>query len=284
MTWRSALAHLRLGSGPEPLRLTASRRPGPPSVGPDLVTTTRYSKFKHGDGAAATAFGRALAHAYLASGRAVPGAGELVVTSSGFDVAPPAAHALVEPFCATLREHDVAARTVVVRRTHPSDGDYATMGARERAAQLTAAALEVGPDDRVGGATVVALDDVRVTGVHERSIERALRRAGAARVDHLFLVDAAGCPPQAEAALNAVAVRDVDDLLALAAAPGFVPNARVARWILGLPSDELDRALALAPVALIQWVAEVAARDRFAALDRYHAGARRLRSLVDLIV
>ncbi|PJI95102.1 phosphoribosyltransferase family protein [Luteimicrobium subarcticum] len=282
MTWRSSLAVARTDDGPDGLHLVPGGATAA-SLAPGVLTAARYSRFKHGDGSAAHDFGVALADLYVAEQGPSLHEDEVVVTGSGFDVAPPAAHALVTPFLGRLAAHGVRARSVVVLRTRPSDGDYASMGLRERRAALDPSALHVAPGDVVGGARVVALDDVRVTGVHERAIEAALHRAGARRVDHLFVVDAAGCAPQAEAALNAVAVGTLADLLALAGAPGHVPNARVARWVLGLPDADLDRFIMLAPSPLVRWIAEVACRDRFADLDRYRAGTSRLRELVDLL-
>ncbi|MGC5167430.1 phosphoribosyltransferase family protein [Luteimicrobium sp. DT211] len=246
-------------------------------AGADPGTAAAYSRFKHGDGAVAARYGEALALTYLVSGR-TQRRGPLVVTSSGYDVAPPAAAALVAPFVATLARHGHQARVVVVHRHVPSDGDYATWGAAQRRARLRPAHLTVPSDVR--GAHVVALDDVRVTGAHEHAAHVALRAAGARHVDHLYVVRVPrGRPASVEAELNAASVSRVEDVLALAAVPGFVPNARVARRLLALAPAALDAALADAPSDLVAWLVRVAARDGLAGLPRYLPGAERVRAL-----
>ncbi|QFU99520.1 hypothetical protein KDY119_03051 [Luteimicrobium xylanilyticum] len=237
-------------------------------------TAGDYSRFKHGDGAVAARYGEALALAYLASGRAH---GPLLVTSSGYDVAPPAAAALLPAFAATLAAHGHDARCVVVRRHTPSDGDYATWGAAQRRARLRPAHLEAPGDVR--GAHVVALDDVRVTGAHEHAVHAALRTAGARHVDHLYVVQVPRSrTASVEAELNAASVRDAEDVLVLAAEPEYVPNARVARLLLALAPPVLDDVLCRAPRGLVTWLGDVALRDRFATLPRYVAGAERVRA------
>jgi len=246
-------------------------------AGVEPGTAADYSRFKHGDGAVAARYGEALAGAYLASGRP-HGRVPLVVTSSGYDVAPPAAAALLPSFAATLARHGHEARCVVVRRHAPSDGDYATWGAAQRRARLRPAHLEAPADVR--GAHVVALDDVRVTGAHEHAVHAALRSAGARHVDHLYVVQVPRSrTASVEAELNAVSVRDVEDVLALAVEPRYVPNARVARRLLALAPPVLEDVLTRAPRDLVTWLAEVAVHDGLATLPRYVAGAERVRAL-----
>ncbi|GII99930.1 phosphoribosyl transferase-like protein [Sediminihabitans luteus] len=259
------------------------------------VTVEQYSRFKHGDGLVARELGTALAEEFVAA-HARTLRGDVVVTSSGYDVAPPAARSLLGPFVGTLRRlldardargaRGVTVRTVTVHRSAPSDGDYAAMGRDARAAALGAHDLHLGAGGDVRHAHVLALDDVRVTGVHERAMDAALRSAGARRVDHLYVVDAhlLGADPTVESRLNTVAVRDVDDLARLAASPGFVPNARVTRMLLGLDDASLAAVAARLPVEVLRWFSQVGLRDRFTELPRYRPAAERFRALAGGLV
>src|SRR5690606_11513281 len=94
---------------------------------------------------------------------------------------------------------------------------------------------------QVAGTTVIVLDDVSVTGLHEQSMETVLVQAGATSVHHVLVVDATAFRrrPEVESELNRQEVRTSWDVLRLAVRPEFVPNARLARLALALPSDEL---------------------------------------------
>ncbi|MFC8596849.1 phosphoribosyltransferase family protein [Isoptericola sp. NPDC057191] len=243
-----------------------------------------YSRFKHGDGDVSRQYGALLAEV-LAPELACRRPERLVVTSSGFDVVPPAAHSLVAPFTASLRErlgHAVTVTVAKVRRLRPSDGDYATMDTARRRASILDALDTSSTAAQFAGAHVIALDDVVVTGLHERAMDTALKGAGAASVQHAYVVDASAFrgEPQVEAQLNHGQIRTVDDLVVLAASPGFVPNARVARLLLGAPVGDLRPALGALPSPVVTWLTEVALGDPLAALPRFRAGASTLRDLV----
>ncbi|GAA3220541.1 phosphoribosyltransferase family protein [Oerskovia jenensis] len=246
------------------------------------VTVDDYGAFKHGDGALAARFADRLSDRFV---RAVlPHDVDVLVTSSGFDVVPPAAYSLVAPFLAGLRRagHVGQVRHVKVGRTRVSDGDYAGMSLEERRTSLTGHDLVLDPAVDARGAHVVALDDVVVTGVHERAMESALRRAGAAHVDHVYLVDAhaVGGVPMIEARLNTAGVPSVRSLVEVMHRPGFVPNARVARRVLSLGDADLAELVATAPPWVLRWVEEAAAADKLGALARYRSGAGMLHDLL----
>ncbi|MCA5891821.1 phosphoribosyltransferase family protein [Isoptericola sp. NEAU-Y5] len=243
-----------------------------------------YSRFKHGDGAASERYGELLAtHAV----RHLPlqGLSRLVVTSSGFDVAPPASHSLTAPFVDALQARlgsAVQIDSVKVQRTRPSNGDYATMDTAARMLAIGGTLDAGSAADALAGATVVALDDIVVTGLHEHTMDEALCRAGASVIHHLYVVDAHTFRhvPDVESELNRYDVHTVDDLLTLVGGTTFVPNARVARMLLGLPAAELDVAVRALPSWVVTWLLEVALCDPLADLPRYSAGADVVRELV----
>ncbi len=241
-----------------------------------VVSATGYSRFKHGDALYSGRFGKVLADAFEQG----PGRGvrrEIWVTSSGFGSVPPAAHSLVRPFARAL---GIPSRTVEVRRRGISAGDYARMAPGARRAAVSSDCMSVDRD--LTGAHVVALDDIRVTGTHEDAMDACLVAAGAARIHHLYLVDAhayAGAPA-VESALNEAAVRDVHDLLAVATGPSFQPNARVCRRVMQLPRAQLAHFVAHAPEAVLAWIARAIELDRLDRVAPYRAGVTAYRELL----
>lgn len=264
------LSLTRLSRDSSGLRLHAT--PGCPDV-----SLPEYSQFKYGDGVVSQRYGAALADLILPrfQGR------EVMVTSSGWGFVPPAAHSLVRHFVARASRHDVKVIPFRVMRSTVSNGDYASMTLEERQKAMRGHALSVDPDVDLTGTIVVALDDVRVTGVHEVAMDECLRAAGAAHVEHAYVVDAWEVreDPSTEAVLNASGVRSAQALLGLTLQWGFAPNARFCKRVLGMEEDQMEQFLNTAPLWVSDWIESAVGLDRLDQYDAYAAGAARLRRL-----
>ncbi len=265
--FRYALARLRAADG------------GLPAAGHGPVEAQAYSRFKHGSGNVAAHFAQLLARQY-ADHHDLHDGQRVWVTGSGFAAVPPAATALVQPFVAALRElvPGVDARALRVHRSGRSPGDYASMSPADRDAALRDDAMYIGGCVDLHGELIVALDDIRVTGNHERAMNACLTAAGAGWIDHLYLVDAAAFAtfPQMEASLNVVAVAGVEQLLAIVSSPDFTPNARMCRRVLTLPADELETFVAGAPALVIDWIGWAVQADHLSMIDQFADGAAQL--------
>ncbi|WP_460600588.1 phosphoribosyltransferase family protein [Flexivirga lutea] len=237
-----------------------------------LVDARGYSRFKHGDAAAGRRF--AVALAALAAQRL--GDRPVLVTTSAFDRVPPAAYSLLLPFVQQLRllRPDLQIGTFRITRRGVSNGDYSQMTAADRRTAIGAGDLS--PERDVTGALVLALDDIRVTGNHERAMDRCLLEAGVGDVRHLYVVDAArfaDCP-QIESVLNEAAVVGAGDLLDIADGRRFVPNARLCRRVLALPEPELRVFVDRAEPALLGWLGAAVAHDGLAQVPAYQDRVR----------
>lgn len=237
-----------------------------------LVDATGYSRFKHGDAAAARRF--AVALAALAARRLDER--PVLVTTSAFAQVPPAAYSLLIPFVQHLRllRPDLHVGTFRIIRRGVSNGDYSQMTSEARREAIGASDLTPGRD--LTGAVVLALDDIRVTGNHERAMDRCLVEAGAAEVRHLYVVDAAAFAdrPQIESVLNEAATGGAAELLDIAAQRRFVPNARLCRRVLLLPHDELREFVERAQPSLLGWLAAAIVHDGLARVPAYENRVR----------
>ncbi len=237
-----------------------------------LVDATSYSRFKHGDAAAGRRF--AVALAALAARRLDER--PVLVTTSAFAQVPPAAYSLLIPFVQHLRllRPDLQVGTVRITRRGVSNGDYSRMTPRDRRASIGAS--DLAPERDITGAVVLALDDIRVTGNHERAMDRCLTDAGVAEVRHLYVVDAAGFAdcPQVESVLNEAATGGAAELLDIAAERRFVPNSRLCRKVLSLPHDELRAFARGADPSLLGWLSAAIEHDRLAQLPAYEKRVR----------
>ncbi|MDR3351988.1 MAG: phosphoribosyltransferase family protein [Zoogloeaceae bacterium] len=241
-----------------------------------------YSRFKHGDGAFARTYGMLLAlHAIPAC---FERPGDIHVTASAYKVARPAAVALLAPFVHTARllaeRHGFAGRILPFRlhRLNLTHGDYATMNFHQRDAIIRQNGLHLPEDVRLEGKNVIALDDIRVTGLHETAMDALLHQGGAACVLHAYVLDVADGhqDPEIEARINHACVRNMDDLIRMAASRDFLVNARFCRRILDEPAAEIRRFAAASPLAVLGQLLHDAAGDELPQMPRYQKGFQEL--------
>jgi hypothetical protein len=206
------------------------------------------------------------------------------VTSSGFAFTPPAAHSLLAPFLERARQIAGPRLTLdpfKVFRSKPTNGDYALMTLEQRTESAQRHVLSVDPCVDLSRGAVVAIDDIRVTGVHEASIEAALLQAGASRITHLYLIDAYEQRenPSVESSLNESWIGGMAELIRLCHHPSFVPNARFCKRIISAPAPEQSRFVAQAPQWVTRWVVEATRRDGLDSWSAYQEGADRMKGL-----
>lgn len=270
---RICLTELSSAEGlPNPAPLDTSAA-GPGLLRKALVDARSYSRFKHGDAAVARRF--AIAMAALAAQR-LPSR-PVLVTTSAFGHVPPAAYSLLVPFVQQLRalRPDLEVGTFRIRRDGVSNGDYARMPVADRRDAIGAGDLS--PERDLAGASVLALDDICVTGNHELAVDRCLAAAGVAEMLHLYVVDAtrfAGTP-QIESILNEAAIEGPSDLLDIAAGRRFVPNARLCRRVLSLDAEQLSFFVHQADPSLLGWLDAAIGHDRLATVPAYTDRVRR---------
>lgn len=209
-----------------------------------------YSRFKHGDGALAARYGRALAGGLLAATPHLVRPGRpLMVTSAPYKYLPTASHALAREVCRAVNTAGAGhgsrlAETGTLRMARVPQANYARMDVDRRAELLAQAGLRVGSGD-FAGRHVVLVDDARVTGLAERTSRQLLRSAGARSITALYVVEFVEgrrpVPPQLEHRINQAYVRDLTSLLDVFRSERFELNIRTVKFVLGWPDpDELE--------------------------------------------
>jgi hypothetical protein len=213
-----------------------------------------YSRYKYGSIAAADAFAQALGEAFAGRCPAVVGTPRLLMTSSPYTYVPTAATTLarrLQPVLNTVRaRHGVPPVPLIqVERVSPGAGDYGTLSASDRDRRMAARTLSFRRfrSDQLRDAHLLVIDDLRVTGAHQRSLTQASERLPLAARTFLYIAafrsPAPGCSdptlfdptqfdPTQEDALNHAAVTTLDDLAAIVAADDFAWNVRVCKFVL----------------------------------------------------
>jgi hypothetical protein len=245
-------------------------------------SATQYSRYKYGSAAAAEAFARALGEAFCACRPELARAPRLLLTSSPYTYVPTAATALARGLQPVLNAARAGAGLppapfVQIERLDPASGDYGTLSAQARGRRMAANVLSFRRflPDQVRGAHLLVVDDLRVTGAHQRCVMRAsedmpfgvrtflyiacFRRPAGGRFD-----------PTQEDALNHAAVRTLGDLAQVVAGGDFSWNVRVCKFVLDHANRRgLPRFLGEMPDWFVRDLHRNSCRDGYARMARY---------------
>ncbi len=257
-------------------------RPALNGGGRPPFSPARYSRYKYGSVAAAEAFGRALGAAFCEARPELALAPRLLMASSPYVHVPAAAATLARGLRPVLNAaraaHGLAPAPLLrVDRVSTSAGDYGTLSARARDQHMAANVLSFRRfrPAQVRGAHLLVVDDVRVTGAHQRCLMRASEDLPLAARVFLYI---AAVParlsgrfdPAQEDALNHTAVKALDDLAGIVEAGDFAWNVRVCKFALGPANHgELPRFLRRMPDWFIRDLHRNSCLDGYARMAPY---------------
>ena len=258
--------------------------PAPAANGTGLppFSPARYSRYKYGSVAAAETFARALGAAFCERHPDLALAPRLLVTSSPYAHVPAAATTLarwLQPVINAARaRHGLAPGPLLrVDRISTSAGDYGTLSAQARDLHMATNALSFRRfrPAQVRGAHLLVVDDVRVTGAHQRCLMRASEDLPLAARTFLYIAAFPGSAydcldPAQEDALNHAAVKTLDDLAAIVEAGDFAWNVRVCKFALNRANyGALPRFLRRMPGWFVHGLYRNSCRDGYARMDLY---------------
>ena len=218
---------------------------------PVPFSPVRYSRYKYGSLTATEAFAQALKAALSNSAPDLVRAPRLLVTSSPYARVPTAATTLarrLRPLLEAARaRHGLPPVPLVqVERLAVTAGDFGTLSAWARDQHMAASALSFRkfPPGQVKGAHLLIVDDVRVTGAHQRRLTRATEELPLAARTFLYIASfpspaSAGFDPTQEDVLNHAAIKTLTDLARIVEAGDFAWNARACKFILS-PANYTD--------------------------------------------
>ncbi len=232
-----------------------------PVIVQDFTDMDEYSLFKFGDGEIGHRYGAMLGNLILDNPDDLLSAEEVYVASAAYRVAPPAAESLLQPFTQAAQEaarslgSDTTFTPFKVSKVKMATGDYSGMSFEERS-QAIQNDLALPKDLELEGQKVVMLDDIRVTGLREAALERLLENAGVERTSFYYVLNVPQGKdfPQTEALINIRAVKTIDDVLALAIRPNFIPNVRLCKFILSQNVQEIERFCSTAPQSVVDTI------------------------------
>jgi hypothetical protein len=203
-----------------------------------------YSKFKFGSKKVAKKFGFELADVFINNlctfgyDDLVYGK-QIVICSSPFCFIPTATYAMKDYFVyrlnmwLKLNGYPVVQETKI-HRTITYKEDYGGLSAEERMKLIAKDDFHI---DKafVAGKTVLFLDDIRITGSHEKVIERMIKQFDLASDYHFLyygVLDSNDIHPSIENDLNYAFVKNLLDLDKIIKNEDFLLNTRVVKYLL----------------------------------------------------
>jgi hypothetical protein len=244
-------------------------------------SATQYSRYKYGSVAAAEAFACALGEAFRECRPDLVRAPRLLITSSPYTYVPTAATTLARSLqpvlnAARARVGLPPAPFVQIDRIVTSAGDYGTLSAQARDRRMAANVLSFRrfPPDRVRGAHLLVVDDVRVTGAHQRCVMRASEDLPFLARTFLYIAwfrpASSRFDPAQENVLNHAAVRTLSDLAGIVTGGDFSGNVRVCKFILNQANRPgLPRFLGEMPGWFVRDLHRNSCRDGYARMAAY---------------
>lgn len=242
----------------------------------------RYSRYKYGSVTAADTFAHPLVAAFGERHPGLARAPRLLMTSSPYTCVPTAATTLARRMRPALNE--ARARyglspvpLVQVDRIGTSAGDYGMLSAAARDRRMAASILSSRRfrPDQVRGAHLLVIDDVRVTGAHQRCLMRASEELPLESRIFLYIASFAGLAsgdldPMLEDALNHAAVTTLDHLAQIVEAGDFAWNVRVCKFVLSpVNRHDLPSFLARMPGWFVRGLHRNSSQDGHAAMGLY---------------
>jgi hypothetical protein len=199
-----------------------------------------YSRFKFGDGTIAKIYGCDLAkyfiNDYLINNPIIK---QIVVLSSPYSFIPTASYEMKEAFLSTLNhwlvinDLNVAQEAKVVRSITYKD-DYGALSAKERMNLISNDSFHIDKDFLINK-TLVFLDDIKITGSHEKMITRMIENFKLENDVHLvYFAELLNLeiPPDFENYLNYASVKNIFDLQDIINGEKFKVNTRIVKYIL----------------------------------------------------
>lgn len=247
-----------------------------------------YSKFKFGCKTTAKKYGIALAKGFINEFLVDnPITEQIVVCSSPYCFIPTATFAMKDYFVQTLNNYLVKQGLPVVEetkihRTITYKEDYGGLSAEERMKLIGNDGFHI-DKEFVKGKTILFLDDVFITGSHEKMIATMVDRYKL-KNDCVFLyfgkLENKDIHPSIENDLNYAFVKNLLDLDKIIKNENFLLNTRVVKYILNSPGLEFQTFIQYQKQLLIQTLYHLAIGNSYHLMDDYKENLKYIQKLL----
>lgn len=236
-----------------------------------------YSSFKFGDDKVSRQFGAALAQgfidAHLAKGAV---SGQMVVVSSPYSFIPTATFAMKTWFVYALNRWLAnnglpVVQETKVHRTITYKEDYGALSAEQRINLIGNDSFHI-DKDFLQGKTLIFLDDIKITGSHERMILKMIAEYGLTNdIYMLYFAELVNkdIHPNIENYLNYHKVKSIYDLEPIINGGSFVINTRIVKYILSYDAENFRIFIEGQDSAFINLLYDMALGNGYHTIDAY---------------
>ena len=247
-----------------------------------------YSRFKFGDDLVARSFGKALADGfikyYLEDNRIDD---QIVVISSPYSFIPTATFAMKNYFVSQLNRWLVengglTVQESKVHRTITYKEDYGELSAEERMNLIGNDSFHI-DRDFLEGKTLLFLDDIKITGSHERMILKMAKEYGLKNEMHmLYFAELVNkeIHPNVENFLNYHQVKSIFDLERIISNGYFCFNTRVVKYILNTASASFSIFLERMDHDFIHQLYDLSLGNSYHLMDAYTDNLQLIKSYI----
>jgi hypothetical protein len=206
---------------------------------------TKYSKFKYGDDSIAKEFGNDLAEGFIENYLSkAPILKQTVVISSPYAFIPTATFGMKNYFVFRLNRWLAENNLPVVQETKVTRSitykeDYGELDEAQRLSLIGNDKFHI-DKDFLKDKTLIFLDDIRITGSHERMITKMLKEYDLENQTHLLYfaeLTNRNIHPNVENFLNYYHVKSIFDLDDIIKSDRFSINTRIVKYILNSESN-----------------------------------------------
>lgn len=248
----------------------------------------KYSKFKFGSKRVARTFGRQLAESFWESFKNLECNQQIVVFPSPYNFIPTATFVLKDYFIRYFNDFLIdngrlpVEEGKIVRNTTYRE-DYGALSGEDRMKLIGNDKFHI---DRefVQGKTLIFIDDIRVTGSHERMIDKLATECELTNQCHFIYfasVENSEIPAQIENELNYSYVNSLLDINRIIHDEEFIFNTRTVKYILNSNSDECKEFLNYQSGKILSNMYHLAIGNSYHLIDEYKTNFKLLREIVN---
>ena len=210
-----------------------------------------YSKFKHGSQKFAKKLGRELAYGFLESVEFTNfyqniSNNQIVICSAPWKNIPVASTSLKDFFISEFNPvwsiDNQAVEDLKVHRAHSYNEDYGAMSKEQREQVITSDDFSI-DKTFIKGKVLFFIDDIIITGAHERRIQSLLETVGfEGWVLFLYYAEYRGeNNPAIENELNYAFMKNLSDMDYIIKNEGVIFNTRLVKFMLNAPDDDFKQ-------------------------------------------
>ena len=246
-----------------------------------------YSRFKFGDEAIAKTFGEDLADGFIQQHFLDINRQQLVVVSSPYSFIPTATFAMKNYFVFRLNRWlaghgKPVVQETKVHRTITYKEDYGELNAEERLKLIGNDSFHIDADF-LPGKTILFLDDIRITGSHEKMIMKMANTYGLTNNMYLLyfaeLVNEA-VHPNIENYLNYHCVKTIFDLQRIIESGHFFINTRIVKYMLNYDARAFQRFIKVQKENFVNLFYDMALGNGYHTIEAYQENLELLKKEV----